>query len=107
MILAEVGLPPGADVDRASLGKLLDSWTISRYELQPDRIIVRARNRYAHGLYETKPFTNERLLVLSIKVAALLYCSEDLRHEGATAAIRRISQNSPYKNEMLSRSDKP
>jgi CD109 antigen len=39
MMLAEVGLPPGADVDRVSLGKLLDSWTISRYELQPDRII--------------------------------------------------------------------
>jgi hypothetical protein len=39
MLLAEVGLPPGADVDRASLAKLLDDWTISRYELQPDRII--------------------------------------------------------------------
>jgi hypothetical protein len=39
MLLAEVGLPPGADVDRASLAKLLDTWTISRYELQPDRII--------------------------------------------------------------------
>lgn len=39
MLLAEVGLPPGADVDRASLVKLLDDWTISRYELQPDRIV--------------------------------------------------------------------
>jgi hypothetical protein len=39
MMLAEVGLPPGADVDRGSLGKLLDSWTVSRYELQPDRIV--------------------------------------------------------------------
>jgi uncharacterized protein YfaS (alpha-2-macroglobulin family) len=39
MLLAEVGLPPGADVDRASLGKLLDDWTVSRYELQPDRIV--------------------------------------------------------------------
>jgi uncharacterized protein YfaS (alpha-2-macroglobulin family) len=39
MLLAEVGLPPGADVDRASLGKLLDNWTISRYELSPDRIV--------------------------------------------------------------------
>lgn len=39
MMLAEVGLPPGADVDRASLGKLLDNWTISRYELSPDRIV--------------------------------------------------------------------
>jgi len=39
MLLAEVGLPPGADVDRASLAKLLDNWTISRYELEPDRIV--------------------------------------------------------------------
>jgi hypothetical protein len=40
MLLAEVGLPPGADVDRASLAKLLDNWTISRYELEPDRIVI-------------------------------------------------------------------
>ena len=39
MMLAEVGLPPGAEVDRSSLASLLDSWTISRYELQPDRIV--------------------------------------------------------------------
>jgi hypothetical protein len=39
MMLAEVGLPPGADVDRASLGKLLDNFAIERYELQPDRIV--------------------------------------------------------------------
>jgi len=34
-----VGLPPGADVDRATLAKLLATWSISRYELQPDRIV--------------------------------------------------------------------
>jgi hypothetical protein len=39
MMLAEVGLPPGAEVDRASLARLLDAGTISRYELQPDRIV--------------------------------------------------------------------
>jgi len=39
MLLAEVGLPPGADVDRASLAKLLDTWVITRYELEPDRIV--------------------------------------------------------------------
>jgi hypothetical protein len=38
-LLAEVGPPPGAEVDRNSLARLLDSWTISRYELQPDRIV--------------------------------------------------------------------
>jgi len=49
MMLAEVGLPPGADVDRASLGKLLDSWAISRYELQPDRIIFYLWSSAAEG----------------------------------------------------------
>ncbi|MFY9852613.1 MAG: alpha-2-macroglobulin family protein [Terracidiphilus sp.] len=49
MMLAEVGLPPGADVDRASLGKLLDSWTISRYELQPDRIVFYLWSSSAEG----------------------------------------------------------
>jgi hypothetical protein len=49
MLLAEVGLPPGADVDRASLAKLLDSWTISRYELQPDRIVFYMWSSLAEG----------------------------------------------------------
>ena len=49
MMLAEVGLPPGADVDRASLGKLLDTWTISRYELKPDRIVFYLWSSSADG----------------------------------------------------------
>jgi hypothetical protein len=49
MMLAEVGLPPGADVDRALLGKLLDTWTISRYELQPDRIVFYLWSTSAEG----------------------------------------------------------
>lgn len=39
MLLAEVGLPPGADVDRESLAKLLSEGFVSHYELQPDRIV--------------------------------------------------------------------
>jgi len=39
MMLAEVGLPPGAEVDRTALARLLDEGTIERYELQPDRIV--------------------------------------------------------------------
>jgi uncharacterized protein YfaS (alpha-2-macroglobulin family) len=49
MMLAEVGLPPGADVDRVSLDKLLDSWTISRYELKPDRIVFYLWSSAAEG----------------------------------------------------------
>jgi hypothetical protein len=41
MLLAEIGLPPGADVDRASLEKAKDeNRNFSRYDVLPDRIIV-------------------------------------------------------------------
>lgn len=41
MILAEIGIPPGADVDRSSLenAKKQDE-NISRYDVLPDKIIV-------------------------------------------------------------------
>lgn len=41
MVLAEIGLPPGADVDRASLEKALQTERkISRYDILPDRVVV-------------------------------------------------------------------
>jgi len=57
MMLAEVGLPPGADVDRASLGKLLDDWSIERYELEPDRIVFYLWSSAAEGEKFTFRFT--------------------------------------------------
>ena len=39
MMLAEVGLPPGAEVDRASLDKAEASDAISGYEIQPDKVV--------------------------------------------------------------------
>jgi hypothetical protein len=57
MLLAEVGLPPGADVDRASLAKLLDDWTISRYELQPDRMVFYLWSWRAEGTHFSFRFT--------------------------------------------------
>jgi hypothetical protein len=57
MLLAEVGLPPGADVDRVSLGKLLDNWTVSRYELQPDRIVFYIWSWRAEGTHFSFRFT--------------------------------------------------
>ena len=41
MLLAEVGLPPGVDVDRASLEevKRKNTW-LNSYEVLPDRLIV-------------------------------------------------------------------
>ncbi|MCU0240297.1 MAG: carboxypeptidase regulatory-like domain-containing protein, partial [Pyrinomonadaceae bacterium] len=41
MLLAEIGIPPGADVSRESLEKAFENdWYLSRYEVLPDRIIV-------------------------------------------------------------------
>lgn len=42
MMLAEIGLPPGADVDRASLENAMKSsgWAISQYDVLPDRVVV-------------------------------------------------------------------
>jgi hypothetical protein len=40
MLLAEIGLPPGAEVDRSSLETALKDWTISQYDVLPDRIVL-------------------------------------------------------------------
>jgi hypothetical protein len=41
MLLAEIGIPPGADVSRESLEKAFEGdWSLSRYEVLPDRIVV-------------------------------------------------------------------
>ena len=40
MLLAEIGLPPGADVDRSSLEQARKDSTISQYDVLPDRIVV-------------------------------------------------------------------
>jgi hypothetical protein len=42
MMLAEIGLPPGAEVDRASLDKAMTAsgWDINQFDVLPDRVIV-------------------------------------------------------------------
>ncbi|MBS1796179.1 MAG: carboxypeptidase regulatory-like domain-containing protein [Acidobacteria bacterium] len=40
MTLAEIGLPPGAEVDRASLEKAKTDGVLSSYDILPDRLVV-------------------------------------------------------------------
>lgn len=40
MMLAEIGIPPGAEVDRSSLQLALKDWTINQYDVLPDRVVV-------------------------------------------------------------------
>ena len=39
MVLAEIGIPPGADVDRNSLEKAKTESNLSNYDILPDRIV--------------------------------------------------------------------
>ncbi|MGH2403059.1 MAG: hypothetical protein ACRDGN_01220, partial [bacterium] len=39
MLLAEVGLPPGADLDRASLEAATREPGVDRYDILPDRVV--------------------------------------------------------------------
>jgi uncharacterized protein YfaS (alpha-2-macroglobulin family) len=42
MMLAEIGLPPGADVDRQSLEAALEAsgWALNHYDILPDRVVA-------------------------------------------------------------------
>ncbi len=41
MLLAEIGIPPGANVSRESLEEAFkNDWSLSRYDILPDRIVV-------------------------------------------------------------------
>ncbi|MBZ5722747.1 MAG: hypothetical protein LAO03_20605 [Acidobacteriia bacterium] len=40
MMLGEVGLPPGADVDRESLEHALQGNSVYRHDVRPDRVIL-------------------------------------------------------------------
>ena len=42
MMLAEIGLPPGADVDRSSLETAMTAsgWSLTQYDVLPDRVVV-------------------------------------------------------------------
>jgi hypothetical protein len=42
MLVAEIGLPPGVEVDRSSLdaAKVGSGWGLGRYDVLPDRVVV-------------------------------------------------------------------
>ncbi len=56
MMLAEIGLPPGADVDRASLERAMkeSGWEINQYDILPDRLIVYLWPRAGGSRFEFK-----------------------------------------------------
>jgi hypothetical protein len=56
MMLAEIGLPPGAEVDRESMAAAVASsgWDLSRYDVLPDRVLVYVWPRAGGTKFEFK-----------------------------------------------------
>jgi hypothetical protein len=80
MLLAEVGLPPGADVDRISLARLLDDWTVSRCEIEPDRIVFYIWSWRAEGTKFSFRFTPRYQIRAKAAPATLFdYYNPDLK----------------------------
>jgi hypothetical protein len=71
MLLAEIGLPPGADVDRASLDKAMTGWAIDQYDVLPDRAVVYMWPRSAGSEFELK--FRPRMAMNAQSAASTLY----------------------------------
>jgi hypothetical protein len=73
MVLAEIGLPPGADIDRSSLEKLIDdaSLGIYRYEVLPDRVVFYLWPKTGGASFEFSLRT--RIPMLAKSAASVLY----------------------------------
>ncbi|HEX8173517.1 MAG TPA: MG2 domain-containing protein [Pyrinomonadaceae bacterium] len=73
MMLAEIGLPPGADVDRASLERAMNEsgWDVTRYDLLPDRLVVYLWPRAGGTSFEFK--FRPRFGINALTAPSLLY----------------------------------
>jgi hypothetical protein len=72
MLLAEIGLPPGADVDRASLDAAIKTnWAIDQYDILPDRVIVYLWPRGGGSEFEFK--FKPRMAINAQSAASVLY----------------------------------
>jgi uncharacterized protein YfaS (alpha-2-macroglobulin family) len=73
MIMAEIGLPPGADVDRASLELAIQksNWQINQYDILPDRVLVYLWP-YAGGLQFEFKF-RQRFAIEAKTASSVLY----------------------------------
>lgn len=72
MLLAEIGLPPGAEVDREQLEQLQSDGSISRYEVQPDHITFYTWASSAAGTHFKFSFT-PRYAIKSKAAPSVLY----------------------------------
>ncbi len=71
MMLAEIGMPPGAEVDRASLEALVDSYAVDQYDVLPDRVIVYLWPQAGGASFDF--YLRIRMPIAAKSAAAILY----------------------------------
>jgi hypothetical protein len=90
MILAEIGLPPGAEVDRASLELAMKKadWQINQHDVLPDRVVVYLWPR-AGGLQFEFKFC-QRFAIEAKNASSVLYdyCNPEARSVIAPVKFR-------------------
>ena len=90
MLLAGIGTPPGADVNGESLQAAIDAdWSISRYDVLPDRIIVYMWSKtggncfafFDHGTHRRHRRREEHEKAGQLSLRTLRGYPEKLNHE--------------------------
>jgi A-macroglobulin TED domain/Alpha-2-macroglobulin family/MG2 domain/Carboxypeptidase regulatory-like domain/A-macroglobulin receptor binding domain/Alpha-2-macroglobulin bait region domain/Macroglobulin domain MG3 len=73
MMLAEIGLPPGVDVDRASLETALrgSDWSVNQYDVLPDRVVFYLWPRAGGSTFSFK--FKPRMAMTAKAAASVLY----------------------------------
>jgi hypothetical protein len=72
MMLAEIGLPPGADVDRASLERAIQAASgLDQYDVLPDRLVVYLWPRAGGSRFQFK--FRSRFGIAAQTAASLVY----------------------------------
>jgi uncharacterized protein YfaS (alpha-2-macroglobulin family) len=73
MMLAEIGLPPGAELDRSSLEQAVkeEGWSINHYDVLPDRVVVYLWPRVGGTRFEFK--MHPRFGLKAKNAASVLY----------------------------------
>jgi CD109 antigen len=73
MMLAEIGLPPGAEVDRASLETVVDEGTagVDRYDVLPDRVVLYLWPRAGGVSFDF--YLHARMAMVAKSGASILY----------------------------------
>jgi len=75
MMLAEIGLPPAADVDRESLDKAIENagWSLNHYDVLPDRLIAYVWPHYGGGATHFEFTFRSRMGEVAQTAPSLLY----------------------------------